>query len=254
MLNLYPQILFFISVFIFIMWANIYENFVLVNEESLLEKFLRVFNIKKSISIMFLNDKVEAVNIIKKTNTNLNLQKNLHFCQVIKNTFIKETNAIYHIDDFVKCCYKHYLNGWKKMQLPSETKYFSQRTLNKLFFHFSRIMGNNKYILIAPTNWFIKNNFINKIDFNIFITNYELAYKMIRKYSNLKIDSNKIDTLETCETICEIIPLIKSDNGIIISSPCTKCKLEWYDLNELWLGMNINQINRILQNNQTEQE
>ncbi len=247
--DLDPRIVFFVFVLFFIIWDNIYENFVSyeTSELSQLEKFLKMFDIRKSISIMFLKDEIDVFEIIKKTNIKLNLQKNLQFCEVIKSTFIQETNEIYHIDDFTKCGHDHFLKGWRKMQIPNERKYLSFRTLNKLFYHFNRIIGNNKYILIAPTNWYIKNNFINQIDFNIFITNYEQAYKMMTKYSDLKINSNNVETSTTCETICEILPLIKSNNSIIISSPCMNCKLKYYDLNELWIGMNINQINRILQ-------
>ena len=111
-LNLMIMILIFILVFI--MWNNIYEYFD-SNQISRLDKFLKQFDIKKSISIWFLNDGVEMIDLIKKTNIKLNLETNLRFCKVIKNTFINETQGIYHIDDFISCAHNEYLKGWKTM-------------------------------------------------------------------------------------------------------------------------------------------
>ena len=247
------MIIIFIFIFVFIMWNNIYEYFD-SNETSWLDKFLKHFNITKSISIMFLKDDVDSIDLIKKTNIKLNLETNLRFCEVIKNTFINKTQGIYHIDDFIRCGHNQYLKGWKTMQLAKENKYLSYRTLNKLYSYFGRTMKNNKYLLIAPTNWFIENNLINKINFNIFITNYKQANNIIDKYSKIESESifNQIENKNKCETICEIIPLINSNNKMIVSLPCSHCKYKYDYINsdEVWIGMNNNQINSLLVNNQ----
>ena len=116
-------------------------------------------------------------------------------------------------------------------------------------------MKNNKYLLIAPTNWFIKNNLIDKINFNIFSTNYKQANDIINKYSKIESESNfnQLENKNNCETICEIIPLINSNNKAIVSLPCSHCKYkyDYVNLDKLWIGMNNNQINSLLVNNQS---
>lgn len=216
-----PIIIILILVFIYIIWDSFFESFINVPSTnlSLIDKFLKQFEIDKAIGLMFITDDRTLNYITKKTKININQKKHIRYCEIIEDTMLKKLEKIYNLDDILK---------------PQHTSKFGSTFHNKNNYHIikkcnfkdiSNLSINNnkqKYLISAPIQWFIDNNLIENIDYTIIGINTEKANLILNKFSEV------------------------SDNKVMVLCPCLRHQKKIYDMNELIIGMTVNDIDELL--------
>ncbi len=216
-----PIIIIFILVFVYIIWDNFFEFFVndTPNNLSLVDKFLKLFEIDKAIGLMFITDEQNLNHIIKKTKININQKKHIRYCEIIEDTILKKSEKIYNLDDILK----------PKRMVKFGSTYYNKNNYHIIkkcnFKDISDLSINNnkqKYLLSAPIQWFMDNNLMENIDYTIISVNTEKADTILNKFSEI------------------------TNNKVMVLCPCLRHQKNIYNMNELIIGMTINDIDELL--------